>query len=62
MYYKVFVQESAEIVTASARYDFPNGREDAQIFRWLSREDLAKEEFTFPVDRVVVERLLFSLI
>lgn len=29
-----------------------------QIFRWVEMEDLVASEFTFPIDRVVVERLI----
>jgi 8-oxo-dGTP diphosphatase len=53
-YFRVESHDHSSILLSSDKASLKKGQ---QIFEWVSIKDLRKEEFTFPIDRVVVERL-----
>lgn len=57
VYYMVTAPEDADVTTTSKPMNFPAGEKDAQTFRWMALQDLNPADFTFPVDRVVAEKL-----
>jgi 8-oxo-dGTP diphosphatase len=54
-YFLVESRDHSSILLSSDKASLKKGQ---QIFEWVLIKDLKKEEFTFPIDRVVVERLL----
>ena len=57
VYFRVSADENADLSLAGKSMDFPPDTKNAQTFRWVAMSDLRVEDFTFPVDRVVVRRL-----
>ena len=55
-YYHVSPMGELPIRTVERRYDFPSGTQNAQTFRWVKLQDLHPNGFTFPIDKVVVEK------
>ncbi len=39
-------------------FDFPNGDDDQQVFRWVPVSELHPTHFTFPIDQSLVPKLL----
>ncbi len=52
VYYRIRIARPHEIPVAGKAFDFPEKREGAQIFRWVSLQDPAAN-LTFPVDQHV---------
>ena len=57
IYYRVAANGAETIPVTSGRFDFPEEKNGAQIFRWLPFEKMHPEEFTFPIDKKVAELL-----
>ncbi len=57
IYYKVAIPHPEKIVVVQHAFDFSDENDGAQIFRWLPLENLATHQFTFPIDKKVVEML-----
>ena len=56
IYYQVESLETSKISTKQNRFDFKPG--DEEIHRWVSLNELKKEDVTFPIDKLVVELLV----
>ena len=57
LYYWVEIPRWESIVVAQTTFQFPTNNNDAQTFRWVSINDLQPTAMTFPVDKVVCNRL-----
>jgi 8-oxo-dGTP diphosphatase len=57
IYYLVDTTAPVTIKSSGKKFDFPEQTDGAQSFRWLDMEALSEEEFTLPIDRVVVKKL-----
>jgi ADP-ribose pyrophosphatase YjhB (NUDIX family) len=57
-YYKVSSSSPDKIAVRHSKFDFG---EDKLVFRWVNLSDLNPEEFRFPIDRIVVQKLIDSL-
>jgi 8-oxo-dGTP diphosphatase len=53
IYYRIQTIEPLKLPIKTKRFDFDVLEEEAQIFRWLSIEQLTKDDFNFPIDKVV---------
>ena len=53
-YFLVETKEKSTIITNSDKSILVKGQ---QIFEWIAFDELKEEEFTFPIDRVVVAKL-----
>lgn len=58
VYYKVNL-ESPERINA-VDIPFEGTSNGQQCFRWIGKADLSPDDFTFPIDKLVVEKLLNS--
>ncbi len=56
VYYLVKLQKPYKFKTTEKKYDFPS-IDGKQSFRWMKVADLNEEEFTFPIDKSLVERI-----
>ena len=56
-YYWVEIPDWKEIAVVEQRYDFPLETKDAQTFRWVAAEAMHPDDLTFPVDKVVCDRI-----
>ena len=43
--------------TTCKKFDFPEAVDGAQCFRWVPVKELSKDEFTFPIDKFIVNTL-----
>ena len=57
IYYKIALPEVPEKLVASSVNELQR-QEGAQVFRWVELKKLKEEIMTFPIDRVVVKKLL----
>lgn len=57
IYFQVHFSNWKEILTSEKIFDFPDDNSDAQTFRWMEIMDLEDSQFTFPIDRIVCQRL-----
>lgn len=57
MYYEVFVPDTLAVDVSPHPFDFPFNGEDQQSFRWKNLNELHTEDFTFPIDKSLVEVL-----
>lgn len=61
IYYQVEVPGPKKIEVVQTPFDFnepATNEKDQQVFRWLSLNDLSPEDVTFPIDQVVVKKLV----
>lgn len=56
IYYMVGVPKPFTFPVTKVRFDIP-AEDGAQSFRWLTRDQLHPEEFTFPIDRFIVGKI-----
>lgn len=54
VYYLVEVLEASHIPLGRFQFDFENGAEDAQAFRWMEPELMSESDLTFPIDKTVL--------
>ena len=57
VYYFVTSGQLSKISTAQHRFAFEHQQEGAQLFRWMSILDSDPSEITFPIDKLVFEKL-----
>ncbi len=57
VYYKVAIPFPEKLITTEIPFDFPEEKDGAQVFRWLKLDQLNPDQFTFPIDKKVVELL-----
>ncbi len=58
IYYLVQSEDSTNLEVAEKPIDFPELIEGIQRFRWIEISSLTTDEFTLPIDRVVVKKLI----
>lgn len=58
IYYLIRVKEPYRLVTTEKKFDFPKLEDGVQSFRWLDMPSVSVEEFTLPIDKVVIEKLI----
>ncbi|MCO5268053.1 MAG: NUDIX hydrolase [Brumimicrobium sp.] len=56
VYYKVITEQETEILTSHIPFQFKG--EEREVWRWKSLKELTVSDVTFPIDKVVVEKLL----
>jgi 8-oxo-dGTP diphosphatase len=57
IYYLVKLKSPFNAEIATKLHDFAEETGDAQAFRWIKLELLDAKDFTFPIDKVVVEKI-----
>jgi 8-oxo-dGTP diphosphatase len=57
VYYRIEVDQPYPFITTEQKFDFREGRDGAQCFRWVSIPELKEDEFTFPIDKRIVVKL-----
>jgi 8-oxo-dGTP diphosphatase len=57
IYYLIESKGAENIPTVPAAQAFTTKKEGEQLFRWLSLAHLSAKELTFPVDKIVAEKL-----
>lgn len=57
IYYVVQSAETAGIPSVSMPHSFVTKKEGEQLFRWLSLKHLSPEALTFPVDKLIAQKL-----
>lgn len=60
IYYLVKTEKPYRFQTTEKRFDFQEVMDGAQCFRWINICDLSKEDFTFPIDKLVASKILFE--
>ncbi|MBK5286278.1 MAG: NUDIX domain-containing protein [Bacteroidia bacterium] len=57
IYYLISIAEPEKIQATQKPFDFPEHKEEAQIFRWIPLSNLSETDFTFPIEKKVAELL-----
>jgi 8-oxo-dGTP pyrophosphatase MutT (NUDIX family) len=57
VYYLVEAKKTFSFKTAEKKYDFPEVYDGVQCFRWAEIKGLKEDDFTFPIDKKMVDRL-----
>jgi 8-oxo-dGTP diphosphatase len=57
IYYLVKTEKPWSFKTTEKKYDFPELADGAQCFRWMKIAELTEDDFTFPVDKLMVEKI-----
>ena len=57
VYYLVKVNKPYLFTTTEKKFDFPEIIDGAQCFRWIPVNALSEDQFTFPIDKMIVGRL-----
>jgi ADP-ribose pyrophosphatase YjhB (NUDIX family) len=58
VYYLVKAKKPYPFKTTDKKFDFPEVIDGAQCFRWIPIADLQEDEFTFPIDKYIVHKLI----
>jgi len=56
IYYLVSSPEVSKIITTDTPFNFAE-KEGSQAFRWVAIKDLTTQEVTFPIDKIVIQKL-----
>ena len=57
IYYRIRFKEPIRFKISEVPFDFKELKNGKQSFRWENIHDLTPAEFTFPIDRIVAEKL-----
>ena len=57
IYYMVHANRPYPFTTTEKKYDFLEIVDGAQCFRWMAIKDLSEDDFTFPIDKMMVRKL-----
>ncbi len=57
IYYTANIKDENNFIASTIPFDFELGTDGKQSFRWMKIKELSAEMFTFPIDKVVIERL-----
>ena len=57
IYYTANLKDERAFKASTRPFDFELGVDGSQSFRWVEMEKLTDEDFTFPIDRIVFEKL-----
>lgn len=60
IYYLIRAVNPIKLSVKEKVFDFDSLTEGAQVFRWIARDGLKKEDFTFPIDQKVAGLLVQS--
>ena len=60
IYFLVKALDAARIKISDVPFDFEEGKEGAQSFRWISKGNFSEEVMTFPLDKLVAKMLTES--
>jgi 8-oxo-dGTP diphosphatase len=60
IYYRVSLLKPYQFQTTEKRFDFPEIFDGAQCFRWLKIDELSEDDFTFPIDKSIVNMIQSS--
>jgi len=60
VYYRVHLDQPYRFKTNVKKFDIP-AIDGSQSFRWLKTDELKEEEFTFPIDRFIVNKIKTEL-
>jgi len=58
VYFNVRFLNLPKIPISTQPFDFEDGEGDAQSFRWVGLQEMHESQMTFPIDRVVWQKLL----
>lgn len=58
LYYLVSLTTELAMSVKRLPFDFDAAEGDAQIFRWVAIKDLDEADFRFPIDKIVVQKLI----
>jgi ADP-ribose pyrophosphatase YjhB (NUDIX family) len=53
IYYRMKFKEPLMFKISEKKFDFVEGKDNTQSFRWIKISDLNENEFTLPIDQVV---------
>lgn len=56
IYYRVQAKKPYQFKTTEIKNDIP-AMDGAQCFRWVKIPDLKKEDFTFPIDQMIIRKI-----
>lgn len=57
IYYKIKFTDKVKFKISEIPFDFEDAKEGSQSFRWVKIDALTTEMITFPIDKIVVEKL-----
>ena len=57
IYYTATLKNEKEFTASPVPFDFEMGIDGKQSFRWVDIKDLSSVDFTFPIDKIVFEKL-----
>ena len=57
IYYCCRLAKQPDVVFTEKPFDFEKNTEGAQVFRWVSMQNLQEEDLTLPVDKIVLGKL-----
>lgn len=57
IYYTANLKNEKEFSTSLVPFDFELGIDGKQSFRWVDIKELSSDDFTFPIDKIVFEKL-----
>ena len=60
VYYTVHIDRPYPFITTEKIFDIP-AVDGAQSFRWMKINELKEEDFTFPIDRFIVNKIKLEL-
>lgn len=58
VYYLVKALDEALVKITNVPFDFEEGIEGAQSFRWVEKENFSEEVMTFPIDKLVAKMIV----
>jgi len=58
IYYTFKLPHGHDLSTTTKKFDFKEIRNGVQTFRWISLDKIKPSEMTFPIDQIVVQKLL----
>tara|TARA_Y100000782_G_C10188796_1_gene268906 strand:+ start:9490 stop:9948 length:459 start_codon:yes stop_codon:yes gene_type:complete len=61
IYYIVKPQGTPQFTTVEIPFDFQTNEPETEVFRWIKLADLTAEDVTFPIDKIVVNKLKQSI-
>ena len=57
VYYLVLANKPYPFITTEKKHDFPEIVDGAQCFRWMAIKDITEDDFTFPIDKMIIGKL-----
>lgn len=57
VYYRVVLPEPEKVAVKDIPFDFDQEIDGAQLFRWINRNEISADHFTYPIDQHVAALL-----